>query len=836
MILERLTTSNFKGLPDRAFDFSAGLNLVVGPNRAGKSSLHQALVTALFGLGKAGDGLPAQWKEALRWGSDEEGSLILEYRTSSGRYRLERAVGHSDAKLAHEAQGEWRILGADVRQVQGIIGEHIGFASSSLFARTVSVAQGDLARLESADRREVGRALEEVLVGRSGATFQQALAYLEGIAHDRRTGLRKGERDREPRKLDRIEGEIAQMNAQMAEARGRDERLEQLRQEVMRLEADLPGKKARLQTLTRDADEEKAPGLLTKLRRKRELQERQRALIAQTRDFQRTVGTAKGLREEMSRLAGQLTAGDSLPKADLDEAENHLRELEQRLAASRQGVAGSEERIGKAQEGLEEVKAWFDGHGGFNDDRVVEKATDALREKSALEERVRRERAGLNELRKAKRPVSASSWELVVGALLLLGPLVFAWVSGRWEIAGGGVSGAVLLVDYARRLAAVRRSTGSFAVEEGVVAQSEEDLVKAREELATALSALGTSEPELSGLLMECRAATQKGQSLAKQIEGEKANEERAREGCSLAEAELARFCQQFGLGAADDLRRQVGLVRAIRGAEGKLQALLHSHTLEEEEEALASTSVGLLGVRKELESSEYADFSPTTEEAESWRQEAEALEKEVPELERQLLLARRDMQYLEQASKDKPTSHELEARLEWLRSELQRGDRTFQACQEAMRLLGEVQKEHRTTYLPALEQATSGHLKRMTSGFYSTMRLAEGWPQITVAEASNPAVPPEELSGGSRDQLYLAFRLAVADQLTGGEPLPLLLDEPFTNFDHHHRQRALDILADLGATGRQVIYFTMLPEVADALEQEAAGKFPVRRLALGSP
>lgn len=65
-------------------------------------------------------------------------------------------------------------------------------------------------------------------------------------------------------------------------------------------------------------------------------------------------------------------------------------------------------------------------------------------------------------------------------------------------------------------------------------------------------------------------------------------------------------------------------------------------------------------------------------------------------------------------------------------------------------------------------------------------------------------------LSCGTRDQIYLAIRLAITDYLAqDGGHLPLILDDPFVNFDDERFFYALETLVKAGTTGRQVLLFS---------------------------
>jgi len=835
MILEQLTTDHFKGLPDREFDFCEGITLVVGPNRAGKSSLHQALLTALFGLGKADDGLASQWKDVLPWHFTGEGSVSLHYRTFSRRYLVERVLGRAGTELKQESDGDWRTIANGSDQVTDAVLGDIGIDTPSLFARTVSVAQGDLSDLEGADREEIGRALEEVLIGRSGATFQQALEYLDQAV---RKPLRKAGRERILRKLDRYEEDASDLQTQIEQARKREEKLGQARKSVKALETKVPQKKRRLKELTGDPEQDEPLGLLTKLEQKRALEKEEDELTQKAQELQADINDVKEVQERIDKVNQQLTADESLRQQDLGQVEAELSSRQTAVAGANEAVEGCEKRIEEARKGLDGVEEWLEANPGFRDHaEKVKDAESALRKKREGDKDLAKRQKELDEFVKQRPKVVSPKWELVVAGILLLGFPIAAWLTRTSGTAWGAVIGGMLFAHYVGHAVKGRRVRRAFdaqvKVNQGTIEDAQGDLEDAQGQLNELLALLGISEEQAEAVLKNYRDTETQQQSLTKQMQGEEGKKITADAQQNRASNKLREFCEQFGLERPKDLRGQISVVRKLQRAEERKDDLLSGRSLEQIEKELNNQSVKLRGVQRELASPQYADFNPTTEEIEAWRDEAEELEKEVPKFEGELIGARRDVKNLEEQAEGQPSSHELEGRLEWLREEIEHGDRTVEGCYEADRLLREVQQEHRTTYLPGLERATSAHLKRMTEGFYSAVNLAACWPDITVAEPSNKAVPPDQLSGGSRDQLYFAFRLAVADQIGGEEALPLLLDEPFANFDSEHWDRALDILTDLGSSGRQVIYFTMGHEVQRLLSRRALGKFPVKAIHL---
>lgn len=99
--------------------------------------------------------------------------------------------------------------------------------------------------------------------------------------------------------------------------------------------------------------------------------------------------------------------------------------------------------------------------------------------------------------------------------------------------------------------------------------------------------------------------------------------------------------------------------------------------------------------------------------------------------------------------------------------------------------------------------QMTLGRFERLAPDFEQTP------PKLTALRAGGERVAIEGLSEGTRDQLFLALRLAALEmQMAGDRPLPFIADDLFVNF-HDSRSRAG--LAALGQLSRstQVIFLT---------------------------
>ena len=79
----------------------------------------------------------------------------------------------------------------------------------------------------------------------------------------------------------------------------------------------------------------------------------------------------------------------------------------------------------------------------------------------------------------------------------------------------------------------------------------------------------------------------------------------------------------------------------------------------------------------------------------------------------------------------------------------------------------------------------------------------------------------PEVLSQGTKDQLYFATRISLAQQLLGSTPGFLLLDDPFLAADPDRLDQGFQTLQELAADGWQILYLTAKQEVSETMVEE---------------
>jgi len=132
----------------------------------------------------------------------------------------------------------------------------------------------------------------------------------------------------------------------------------------------------------------------------------------------------------------------------------------------------------------------------------------------------------------------------------------------------------------------------------------------------------------------------------------------------------------------------------------------------------------------------------------------------------------------------------------------------------------------------PLLVRA-SQFFRRITCDRFTALEvdIEEIPPVLRARRASGEPVGLDGLSDGTRDQLFLALRLAaVTLQLEQGEPLPFIADDLFVNFDDERAAAGFRALADLGMR-TQVLYLSHHEHLVDVARAALGANINVVRL-----
>ncbi|MBL8816906.1 MAG: AAA family ATPase [Planctomyces sp.] len=101
-------------------------------------------------------------------------------------------------------------------------------------------------------------------------------------------------------------------------------------------------------------------------------------------------------------------------------------------------------------------------------------------------------------------------------------------------------------------------------------------------------------------------------------------------------------------------------------------------------------------------------------------------------------------------------------------------------------------------------------YMHRMTSGRYHRIWAPLGEDFLCIDDEYGQTFRVEQLSGGTREQLFLSIRFALVREFARrGVELPIVMDDLFVNFDQERTEAAADCLIELAASGQQVLFFT---------------------------
>ncbi len=177
-----------------------------------------------------------------------------------------------------------------------------------------------------------------------------------------------------------------------------------------------------------------------------------------------------------------------------------------------------------------------------------------------------------------------------------------------------------------------------------------------------------------------------------------------------------------------------------------------------------------------------------------------------------------------------------LEAELEQLSSpeDLQRGQQLINHNRKQLKILAEeyalmmsaafLLREAEKALLREMKDsimAGAGQIfQRLTEGFYEGILPAESlltgdFTAVLQGGANSQAV--DMLSRGTQEQLYLAVRLSRILEI---EPhLPIIIDDSFANFDSHHLDQSVHLLAEIAQT-HQIFILTCHSRLLENIEQ----------------
>lgn len=157
------------------------------------------------------------------------------------------------------------------------------------------------------------------------------------------------------------------------------------------------------------------------------------------------------------------------------------------------------------------------------------------------------------------------------------------------------------------------------------------------------------------------------------------------------------------------------------------------------------------------------------------------------------------------------------------LSEELQGHARDWAVRAIAESLIRQAQSKFEQERQPDVIRHAERFFRDVTDGAYQTVFSPLGSSEINVTDATGNVRTPQQLSRGTREQLFLALRFGLILEMgQHSERLPVIVDEALVNFDPARGTKAAGSFIELSETN-QVLVFTCHPQIVDWFVDAAA-------------
>lgn len=202
-----------------------------------------------------------------------------------------------------------------------------------------------------------------------------------------------------------------------------------------------------------------------------------------------------------------------------------------------------------------------------------------------------------------------------------------------------------------------------------------------------------------------------------------------------------------------------------------------------------------------------------------------EMLNLELEDIERDLVSVAENMGRLKQEyqnAKTDRTSAQLRFRREQIQEQIRQAGASWFSTELSTVGIDQLRSEFERTSQPETLAIASDYLRQLTNDKYTNIwtPLGEQFPKIDDDQGHTLTV--DDLSSGTREQLFLAIRLAMVERFRNqGVQLPMILDDVLVNFDQERTRAAIKTLNAVAAKGQQILLFTCHLHLTQLFEEQ---------------
>lgn len=146
------------------------------------------------------------------------------------------------------------------------------------------------------------------------------------------------------------------------------------------------------------------------------------------------------------------------------------------------------------------------------------------------------------------------------------------------------------------------------------------------------------------------------------------------------------------------------------------------------------------------------------------------------------------------------------------------------EASRVAIEIFDEIQEEEREETAELFEEGSRATeiFQQITDDRYSRVTYDNENNQLIVEKSTGETFVPKQLSEGTRDQLYLAIRVALGERILEGDPGFFVMDDAFLTSDANRLSIQGKVVEDLAEEGWQIIYLTSKQDAVEELSSRS--------------
>lgn len=866
-----------------------GINLIVGENEAGKSTLMKFIRYTLFGYPRL-----LEKRMAPIRGGNHGGRIVVE--ANGGVFVLDRRSGANGGAVEVTAEG-----GTDVVPIRSVVGT----ATSELFENVYAFSLEELVGMESLKESGVEDRIFSIGLGLGGKSISGIGSAIDSRADDiYKPGGNRHVLNTVYKKIEKLQDEISGIQEGLPKHKQLSEDIENLETLIKSEEEEIADSRkdsgeldqlisshesyARIVTAQEELDDlPKSEGFSEDLETKYDqLINRKKDLLEEIEELQNGTEEKRGIRR-LGELVKQIECNDTLLSQNekADYLNDNLVAYKNLIKDRTETDANVEQLTAKIAREMSKISAeWTeDDLQEFTEETSHINRLDEFRVKF---ENANQKRANL-EQRLQKRSEETVAFPVrpvlvIIAVALAIASVPFFYYSA--PVVGGAVAGIALIVfigsffagrrqkpadeedwlanfertefeplktDYKEYMAKELKLSPELTVAQAVEAVKEASRLKDRQNDRAVLERKieETLRPEIAkfekavdGLAQVANVsadgdAAETARRIVQAFRSEKKQaESRAKYKSDLADLEMR---VQGLLVTVSDITEEIKALFVQVGVEDEdcfRKRLANERRVKELEDGIASARTviaGIAGPKKvdevlvKLAGRDKADLDA---EAAELKSATDDKERSVGEFRTELGAKKNAIEAIEGETEMLDLLNDKAVCI----NRLQTSYEQWLAHKVSLRLLSEVKEEFEREKQPAVIQNTVRYFGSITRGAYERVSVSLEDKSVSVFDERDAAKTIDQLSRGTKEQLLISLRLGFIEEYEQeSEPLPVIVDDIFVNFDDrrsHEAARVFWEFANGKNADRQILIFTCHPRTKDFFDDREVNWIDIER------